>query len=244
LAFVGAFGSFVGALVYYIKPIERAIALYFRLSKRNSTGPETPFDEDYFPVYKSEALFSSLLREERTIINGAFFMAVGLLLSFGLLGSIGLSYVYPWLQILTVVLIVAGAWEIYTLVTRKMSLVLFYYNNYNLSKNTPLMEKAIRAKDWIMADKIREKDPELDDPNVGYREYIPAYGLCPKCLKVRKGKYCTECGTMLNKRCKCGSELVENPEDGYLKYCRSCGSETNPEKSYPPEILQSPAKND
>jgi hypothetical protein len=231
LAFIGAFGSFVGALVYYIKPIERAIALYFRLSKRNITSPEEPYDEESYAVYKSEVLYSGFLREERTIINGAFFMAIGVFFSFGLLGSIGLSYVYPWLQILTGVLILAGAWEIFALITRKMPLVLFFYNYYNLSKNTPLMEKAIRAKDWILADKIKEKDSDLIDPNASFREYIPAHGLCPKCLKVRKGCYCTECGTKLNKRCKCGNEFVEKPEDGYPEYCRHCGFKTNPEES-------------
>jgi hypothetical protein len=93
------------------------------------------------------------------------------------------------------------------------------------------MEKALHAKDWIMAEKIKEKDLELVDPEFGYREYIPAYGLCPKCLKVRKGDHCTECGTELKKRCKCGSTLVESADEVYPKYCKNCGEETNSDEA-------------
>jgi hypothetical protein len=226
LVFIGSFGSFIGALVYYIKPIERAMSLYFRLSKKNCTSPNAPYDEECYAVYKSDVLFSSFLREERTIINGAFFMAIGLATSYWLLNSIGLSNYYPWLQIITLVLICAGAWEVRILMTTKMPLVLYFYNYYNLSKNIPQLEKAIRSKDWIMAIKIKENDPEFNDPDYSYKEYIPLFGLCTKCQKPRKGVYCIECGTKIEKNCKCGNRLVESIDDTYPKFCIYCGKPT------------------
>src|SRR4030065_2944860 len=68
IVFVVAFGSFAGTLVYYIKPIERAITLYFWLSKGNKTTPLEPYDEFCSYVRKSEVLQSSYLQSERTQI--------------------------------------------------------------------------------------------------------------------------------------------------------------------------------
>lgn len=93
-------------------------------------------------------LFSSYLQDERTIINGAFFLALGILASERYLASINLSHFYWCFQILTGVLICLGVWEIHVLVGRKMPILVFFYNYFNISKNTPKLEQAIRNKDW------------------------------------------------------------------------------------------------
>ena len=228
IAFITAFGSFVGTLIYYIKPIERTISLYFRLSKKNETFPAEPFDEFRTPVYRSEVLFSSHLQDERTIINGAFFLAVGIFTSNKLLESIGLSHLYWYLQIFTGALICVGVWEVYVLIKRKMPIIVFLYNYYNISKYTPQLEKAIQTKDWIQADKIMEREPHLEDPTFYYYYHTPEEpkkGLCLSCGKVREGDYCIECGGKIVKTCsKCERHIVRNDETACPIYCRYCGT--------------------
>jgi hypothetical protein len=227
IAFIIALGSFVGTLTYYIKPIERTISLYFRLSRKNKTYPEPPYDEFRIAVCKSEILYSRHLEDERTKINGVFFLAAGILLSSRILETAGLSYLYWVLQVFTVALIGIGFWEVYDLVKRKMPIIVFLYNYYNISEYTPELEKAIKAKDWIKADKIIEKQPELEDPN-----YYPAYGageprkgLCLKCGEIREDSFCTECGEKILKTCpKCNNDFVRNIDTVCPKYCRSCGT--------------------
>ena len=227
IVFITAFGSFVGTLIYYIKPIERTISLYFRLSKENETYPQEPFDEFRIPVYKSEVLFSGYLQDERTRINGAFFLAVGIFASGRLLESIGLSHLYWYLQIFTGALFCIGVWEVYVLIKRKMPTIVFFYNYYNISEYRPQLEKAIKTKDWIQADKIREKEPELDDPEFYYSFYPqkePKKGLCLGCGKIRGGLYCIECGKKILKRCSnCKGTIVTNDEEVLPTYCRYCG---------------------
>ena len=227
IAFITAFGSFVGTLIYYIKPIERTISLYFRLSKKNETYPSEPFDEFQTPVYRSEALLSSYLQDERTIVNGAFFLAVGILTSNKLLESIGLSQVYWFLQIFTVALICVGVWEVNVLIKRKLPIVVFLYNYYNISKHTPQLEKAVQTKDWVKADKIRDKEPFLDSPESYYTFgplKTPKKGLCVACGEIREGAYCIACGEKILKTCsKCEGRLVRNDETVCPKYCSYCG---------------------
>ena len=235
IAFITAFGSFVGTLIYYIKPIERTISLYFRLSKKNETYPSEPFEELRAPVYRSEVLLSSYLQDERTIINGAFFLAVGIFLSDKLLESIGLSHLYWYFQIFTGVLICVGVWEVYVLMKRKMPIIVFFYNYYNISKYMPQLEKAIKTKDWIQADKIREKEPQLEDPEFYYSFYPliePEKGLCFGCGKIREGLYCIECGEKILKACpKCRGRIVRNDETVFPTYCRSCGTKLRKESA-------------
>jgi len=232
ILFIATFGSFVGTLLYYVKPIERAISFYFILSKKNETTPDEPYgDELSFIIHKSEILYSSFLQDERTKINGAFFFAFGILTSYGLLQQLGASQLYLWIQIFTAMLLVIGFHEIYLLIKRKMPIVVFYYNYYNISKNIPLLEEAIKRKDWVLADKIREKEPELVDPVFYYNYFgtpgseVPKMGICLKCQKIMEGSYCTECGEKLKKKChKCKNRLVENGVT-IPKYCRYCGEE-------------------
>ena len=228
IAFITAFGSFVGTLIYYIKPIERTISLYFRLSKKNETYPKEPFDEFRTPVYRSEVLFSNFLQDERTIINGAFFLAVGIFTSDRLLESIGLSHLYWYLQIFTIALFCVGVWEVHVLIKRKMPIIVFFYNYYNISKYAPQLEKAIQTKDWIQADKIMEKEPQLMDTEFYYSFYTPEEpekGLCFGCGKIREGIYCIECGEKILKNCsKCGRTIVRNDETVCPIYCRYCGT--------------------
>ena len=228
IAFITAFGSFVGTLIYYIKPIERTISLYFRLSKKNETFPGLPFEELRIPVYRSEVLFSSHLQDERTKINGAFFLAVGIFTSNKLLESIGLSHLYWYLQIFTGALICVGFWEVHVLIRRKMPTVVFLYNYYNISEHIPQLEKAIKTKDWIQADKIIEKEPHLTNFEF-YPQYFPQKeskrGLCLSCGKIREGAYCIECGEKIMKTCPhCKQNIVRNDETVYPKHCRYCGT--------------------
>jgi len=227
IAFVTAFGSFVGTLIFYIRPIERTISLYFRLSKKEKTFPEPPHDEFKIPVYMSEVLFSSHLQDERTKINGAFFLAVGIFTSNRLLESIGLSHLYWYFQIFTVALVCVGFWEVHVLIKRKMPMVVFLYNYYNISEYTPELEKAIKTKDWIIADKIIEREPNLTDFGF-YHAYMgeeSKLGLCPSCGKISDADYCIECGKKTTHNCpKCRRLLVRNGETVCPKYCRYCGT--------------------
>jgi len=226
IAFVTAFGSFVGTLVYYIKPIERCIVLYFKLKKENMTYPSEPFDEFRIPVFRSEVLFSPFLQDERTKINGTFFIDIGILTSNKLLESVGLLHLYWYLQIFTVALVCIGIWEIYTLIKRKMPVLVFFYNYYNISKSIPELMKALKTKDWIQAEKITEKEPELLEPEtVLYHVEEPRKGICLKCGKIREGNYCIECGEKILKTCsKCKGAILTNGEEVHPKYCRYCGT--------------------
>jgi hypothetical protein len=226
--FIVAFGSFIGTLIYYFKPVERAISLYFILSKKNNVIPEQPYYEELvYTVHRSEVLLSSYLQDERTRINGAFFLAIGIFTSNKLLATVGLSDWYWWLQILTVLLIIIGLWEVYILIKRKMEPVVYFYNYYNLSKHAELMEKAIKRKDWILADKIMEKEPELSDFGAYANIYLPEepnYGVCIVCNKIRKNSYCLECGEPVTRKClKCKNFLVLEGDEIPPKYCRYCG---------------------
>lgn len=228
IAFITAFGSFVGTLIYYIKPIERAMSLYFRVSKKDKTYPEEPYGEFMSPVLRSEVLFSDYLQDERTKINGAVFLAVGIFTSNKLLGSIGLSHLYWYLQIFTATLVCVGFWEVYVLIKRKMPIIIFFYNYYNFSEHIPKLEEAIKVKDWIQADKIIEKEPYLTDPEFYSRFYpqeSPNRGLCLSCGKVREGSFCMECGEKIVKDCpQCHESIVRNDEAVYPKHCRYCGA--------------------
>ena len=224
---VAALGSLIGTLVYYIKPIERAISLFYRISKKNRAYLDEPFEDELgFPLYKSDILYSSYLQDERTKINGAFFLALGMLTTNNLLGSVGLLNMYWLLVLMSFVLISVGVWEIYQLVRRKMPIITFFYNYYNISKNIPLLEKAIQKKDWIEAEKIMEKEPELVEP-LYYYTYMhgePSRGVCIECQTVREGRHCIECGEEILKKCpNCDSIIVEKEDTIMPKYCKFCG---------------------
>ena len=226
IVFITAFGSFVGTLIYYIRPIERTVSLYFRLSKKDRTYPEPPYDEFVSPVHRSEVLFSSYLQDERTKINGAFFLAVGIFTSNRLLESIGLSQLYWYLQIFTVALICVGLWEVRVLIKRKMPVIVFFYNYYHISKHTSKLENAIKTNDWIQADKIIDEEPHLVDPRLAYSfvSTEPRRGLCLSCGKIREGGFCIECGEKIMKFCpKCSERIVRDDETVYPKHCRYCG---------------------
>jgi len=121
-----------------------------------------------------------------------------------------------------------GFWEVHVLIKRKMPIIVFLYNYYNISKYIPQLEKAIKTKDWIQADKIMEKEPHLDDPQFYHYFYMQdtsERGLCLSCGKVREGGYCIECGEKIMKTCrKCNGNIVRNDETVYPKYCRFCGA--------------------
>jgi hypothetical protein len=229
LVFIVAFGSFIGSLIYYLKPIERLISLGYRLAKNNETTPVEPNDEFCYSIKRSEIVFSAFLQDDRMIINGAFFFGISLLLSGGLLSTIDMADFYLWLQVLTATLFALGIWESYTFVKRKMPIVVYYYNNYNLSKYVDSLEKAISRKDWVLADKIMEKEPDLSDPYAGYDENVTLYskyGVCTNCQAIRLGYYCIKCGQLLTKNCpKCKNILIGDETELSVVpvYCKSCG---------------------
>ena len=225
-------GGFIGTLVYYIKPIERVMSLYFRLSKKNVTHPSEIFNEWKSPVYKTEILFSKYLDDDRTIINGAFFLAIGVFTSNKLLGTIiELSQVYLVFQIIIgIALICAGTWNIYVLVTEKLPILIFFYNNIGISKYSQQLEREIQLKDWIKAKKIIDQEPELVDwetyTSVMYRGHQnPERGVCITCNKIRDTLFCIECGHEVIKECPtCKSVLVNKQDKICPKYCHKCGS--------------------
>jgi len=226
IAFIATFGSFVGTLIYYIKPIERTISLYFRLSKKNVTYPEEPYEELSFPVFRSEILYSRYLQDERTIINGTFFLSVGILTSHKLLESTGLSNLYWYLQIFAVALVCIGIWDIRILIKRKMPILDFLFNYYNVSKNIPVLIRAIESKDWIQAEKITEREPELIDPSLYATYYLPkpTKGICLKCRRIEEGDYCIECGERIIKTCPaCKTAVLRQDDKAYPTFCRYCG---------------------
>ena len=224
IAFIATFGSFIGALIYYVRPVERCITGYFRLTKKNRSYPQQPFDEFMFPVFRSEVVYSPYLRDERAIINGAFFLAIGLLSSSRLLESFGLSHLYWYLQICTVSLISVGLWEIYNLLKRKMPIVVRLYDYYNVSGHTPELKRAIQGKDWSEADKIIEREPGLIEPYLDVHPLDPVRGLCLKCEKITDAGFCVECGWQIVKLCSnCKNHLVRNGDTTYPRYCRYCG---------------------
>jgi hypothetical protein len=234
IAFAIAFGSFIGTLVYYIKPIERAISFYFRISKKNVTYPSEPFEEFQTPVFKSDVLLSNYLQDERAIINGAFFMALGILTSNSYLESINLSHLYWWLQIFTTVLICIGLWEIFTLITKKIPILVFFYNYLNISDNIASLEQAIQTKDWIRAQKIMDREPELTDFDL-YVNYYPQpkakKGICLTCGEIREVPHCTVCGKKVKTHCShCKGLLIEEGDEIVPKFCRHCGREIKEEK--------------
>ena len=226
--FIIAFGSLIGTLIYYIKPVERAIKLYFMISGKNKSYPEQLWSQDVeAPVFKSDVMLSSYLQDDRTIINGAFFLAVGIVLSHALLQSAGISEIYPEIVVLAGILICIGIWECYILVSKKIPVVLFFYNYYDISKNIPALQNAIERKDWIEAEKIMEKEPELLAPEImNYQklEEIFPKGVCTKCQAIRVGNYCPECGEKIITECKnCKLDLIGKKDKLFPKFCKKCG---------------------
>jgi len=237
ITFIAMLGSFVGTLIYYIKPIERTISLYFRMTKTDATYPDelVTTQELVKPVFKSGILYSRYLQDERTMINGAFFLSIGISTSYKLLESIGLSNLYWYLQIFTVALICVGIWDIHILISRKMPILVFFFNYYNFSKNIPELIRAIESKDWIQAEKIIEKEPHLTEPELYatyYQSEEPRKGICPKCRKIKGGTYCIECGEKIVKIClKCGVPVLRTDEEEvYPTFCRYCGAKIEVER--------------
>jgi len=225
---ITTFGSIIGATFYYIKPIERMITLYFKIFNINEVYVPEVVAEFTTPVYKSEILFSHYMNDERTIINGVFFLSISFLLSDGLLKKYNLSQYYIIAQLISIILILAGLWEIYILIKRKMPNLVFYYNFFNYSKKIDELESALNNKDWIKAQKIRDQEWHLEDPET----YMKIFGytskplsFCPTCLTVKKsGGFCIECGHKLIQNCpKCNEGLVYDENQSTPKYCKYCG---------------------
>ena len=222
------FGGFLGTLIYYIKPIEKILTTYFKLSKKNKVLPPAEVKEFSIAVYKSEILFSKYFNDERVMINGAIFLGIGLLLSNSILNEYGLGSLYSYALFLSLLLFGSGIWESYVIIKRKMDTLVFYYTFYNVSKKTPDLSRALEAKDWIQAEKITEDEWELWDPHL-YAELFgePIYrSLCPNCSEIKAqkaGEYCIECGTKLISQCpKCKRYISLGKKAP--KYCSNCGT--------------------
>lgn len=221
------FGGFLGTLIYYIKPIEKIITTYFKLSKKNKVMPPEEVKEFSIAVYKSELLFSKYFNDERIKINGAIFLGIGFLFSNSILNEYDLRFLYLPAIFFSLLLFGSGIWDIYILIKRKMDILVFYYTFYNVSKKIPDLSRALEAKDWIQAEKITEDEWHLLDPDLYMQLFTePIYkSLCPKCSVIweqESDEYCIECGTKLIDKCpKCNkhiSLIKETP-----KHCKYCG---------------------
>lgn len=220
-------GGFLGTLIYYIKPVEKCINLYFRISGNNAIRPPEEIREFSVPIYKTDLLYSKYLSEDRVIINGAIFLGIGLLLSNNFLHEYQLSFLSQYVIVTSILLIIVGLWEIYILIHSHMGPIIFYYTFYNDSDKIKDLSVALETRDWIQAKKTIEDDLLMWDPNL----YMDVYGkvvtssICPKCNKnvdQKAGEYCTECGTLLILNCPSCDALIyqkNNPP----KFCKFCG---------------------
>jgi hypothetical protein len=221
---ITALGSFIGALVYYIKPIEQILSTAIRIRKKNEVWPPAPNDEFSTVTRKTDVLMSSYLADERTKINGAFFLALGIISSYTYFAAIGHVDWYYFLQSFTFLLFVIGTYESYVLLDRKLPIVVSFYMFYNISHHTEILKKAIQKKDWIEADKIREKEPDLDNEYGDYLEWIPDYGVCLDCERVMERSHCKKCGKALLIKCpRCKDVLIREKTEDFPYYCRFCG---------------------
>ena len=187
-----------------------------------------PDDEFTTATVKTEVLMSNYLADERTKINGAFFLAIGIILSYNFFNSVSLVEVYQWTQILTVLLLVMGIYEAYVLLKSKLPIVVSFYTYYNISKYTELLKKAIQRKDWIEAEKIRDKEPDSEEeyPDFDIYRKIPTFGICLKCKVIHNGSYCSQCGEKIVKYCpslKCNATLISEENEPFPAFCKYCG---------------------
>jgi hypothetical protein len=216
------FGSFLGTFIYYVKPIERIISFYLRRGKNNKID----YDEnpDYtFYVYKTQVLYSPYLQDERVIINGAFFLGLGLLISNGVLSKYSLGNLYLVSVAFAITLFTVGLLEIHDLLDRKLGTLMFFYGFYNRSKRIEELRASLNAKDWIQADRIVADQSYLFDYKDNYDKPI---SYCPKCLKRvtdDAGKYCINCGSILTTTCPSCKNSLYSQQEGIPRYCPHCG---------------------
>ncbi|MCW4048615.1 MAG: DUF2321 domain-containing protein [Candidatus Bathyarchaeota archaeon] len=205
------------------------ISTYYRLTGKNKFIPDAPYDEFKTPIFKSDLLYSRFLYEDRAIINGAIFLAVGMFLSKELLQQYQLGYLYFYFILGGIIILMVGIWEIIQLIKVKMDLLVFSYGFYNLSKKIPELSKALEIKDWNQAKKITEDEWDLWDPILYANLFstpVKQKSLCPKCSEIREGKtdeFCIICGTSLINRCPHCNDYLITTKKPIPVHCKKCG---------------------
>jgi hypothetical protein len=220
---ISLFGSFLGALIFYIKPVERLMSSYQKFLRFNKIEFEDYMDASY-PVYKNELIYSRFLQDERLKISGAFFLGIGLVLSNGLLLRYNLSNYYYILVFSAVVLTIVGIQDMHILLTKKIPTVTFYYGFYNTSKRINEIKDAMDLKDWIQAERIVADESYLYEQD--HSVHLNPVSYCPHCrirVEAEPGKFCINCGTTLMLTCPhCGNSIISQQE-GIPSYCPECG---------------------
>jgi hypothetical protein len=219
-------GGVVGALLFYIKPVERltAFAVILMYGIRIEEPTTVTGKNSHRLTMSTVGIFNSpFFAEERAKINGIVYFAISIILSQPLLVQAGIPIPLAALVFLASILLVIALWEGYSLVSDKLRTGFVYYGFCRTGRSAALaLKDAIEKKDWTEAMAITRRSFET---NVAFADQN---GLCTKChLIVPKANYCPECGKRLLFECgRCHQILATEGTMDYPKYCRVCGEQT------------------
>jgi hypothetical protein len=218
-------GSAIGTFVYYVNPTELVMSFYLRIRKfniKNFGKFLSPYDKE-IKYNKTELLRSPLLKEDLTLITGAFLFAISILLSGRLLEIVGIHVPFYVFILLSLIMFAIGTKETRIFLRRKLDAVMYfyYYRGYENSVADELLA-SIEKRDWVGADNIVFR--AMDKGSM----FGQKGGICTNCNGAvrREGPFCSECGVALKVVCgKCGYPVLKEGQTCSPKYCAICGNE-------------------
>lgn len=223
---VFAIGSIIATFLFYIKPVDRALALVvYTLAKRQRRGYSL-FGDLKTPaavmtprhLTSSDVFNSAMIAYEKAKIRGAIFFSIGVVISGRTLDLIGIRPSLIYLIIFSLPTLVVAFWEARAL-WKKINILTFFYDFMRSGvppQTCDIIRKAIERKDWVEASIIISNW-------FSRGATFGQGGLCLSCGSLKSsGNYCEMCGKSLLSRCpNCSSLLVGRMV--FPKFCPFCG---------------------